>query len=324
MYDLANHEIDHEVLNLTEDRVKQIAHEVASASGTAALTFLGLSDTPGTFVGQAGKSVQVNAGATALEFATNVATDEKVGIDAAATPGYIGAASNDGVLRTDTSLTYTDGGNFVTLSFNASGATAAGADTQIQYNDGGNYGAEAAFTYTKGTNTMNVDKIVADSGGGFGTGTGYWFGDGNTGFYESADNLLELDIATGGAFVINDDGNDVDLRIESANDTDLIATEGSVDAVGIGVAAGSIGAKLHVDQTSATGAKPVLTVDQADVSEEFVRFIGTAAAADVTQTIVDNDNVSTATLNGWLRVYVQDDGNQITDSAYYIPIYSLT
>jgi len=37
---------------------------------SAASTFIGLSDTPGTFAGQAGKLVQVNSGETALEFAT--------------------------------------------------------------------------------------------------------------------------------------------------------------------------------------------------------------------------------------------------------------
>jgi hypothetical protein len=44
--------------------------------------------------------------------------DEKVGIDSAATAGYLGAAYNDGVLRTGTGLTYTDGGDFVTLATN--------------------------------------------------------------------------------------------------------------------------------------------------------------------------------------------------------------
>jgi len=46
--------------------------------------------------------------------------DEKVGVDADATPGYLGAASNDGVLRVDSSLTYTDGGDFVTIAVNES------------------------------------------------------------------------------------------------------------------------------------------------------------------------------------------------------------
>lgn len=42
--------------------------------------------------------------------------DEKVKIDAAATAGYLGAAYNDGVLRVDLNeLTYTDGGDYITL-----------------------------------------------------------------------------------------------------------------------------------------------------------------------------------------------------------------
>ena len=51
-------------------------------------------------------------------------TDEKVKIDAAATAGYIGAASNDGVLRTGTGLSYTDGGDFVTLDLDINALTA--------------------------------------------------------------------------------------------------------------------------------------------------------------------------------------------------------
>ena len=39
-----------------------------------------------------------------------------VKVDAAATAGYLGAASNDGVLRTSTGMAYADGGDFVTLS----------------------------------------------------------------------------------------------------------------------------------------------------------------------------------------------------------------
>ena len=43
------------------------------------------------------------------------ADSEKVKVDAAATADYIGAASNDGVLRTTTGSSYADGGNYVTL-----------------------------------------------------------------------------------------------------------------------------------------------------------------------------------------------------------------
>lgn len=41
---------------------------------------------------------------------------EKVKIDVGATSDYIGAANNDGVLRAGTSLSYADGGNFITLN----------------------------------------------------------------------------------------------------------------------------------------------------------------------------------------------------------------
>lgn len=54
-----------------------------------------------------------------------------VKIDAAATAGYIGAASNDGVLRTTTGLSYADGGNFITLGLSHLGfesLTNPGAD----------------------------------------------------------------------------------------------------------------------------------------------------------------------------------------------------
>lgn len=47
-----------------------------------------------------------------------VAIEGKVGIDSGATPGYLGAAFNDGVLRTSTGISYADGGNFVTLTTN--------------------------------------------------------------------------------------------------------------------------------------------------------------------------------------------------------------
>jgi hypothetical protein len=43
--------------------------------------------------------------------------DEKVAVDSAATPGYLGAASDDGVLRVSSPLGYTDNGDYVTLTW---------------------------------------------------------------------------------------------------------------------------------------------------------------------------------------------------------------
>lgn len=83
-------------------------------------------------------------------------------------------------------------------------------------------------------------------------------------------------------------------------------------------------AKLHIDQTSSTGAKPVLLLDQGDVSEEFVKFVGAAAAGVLTQSVVDEGDQASETREGWLKVEVEDVGDQIADQAYYIPIYSLS
>lgn len=46
--------------------------------------------------------------------------DKKVAIDSGATPDYLGSTENDGALRTDTTLNYIDGGNFITLGVDES------------------------------------------------------------------------------------------------------------------------------------------------------------------------------------------------------------
>jgi len=92
----------------------------------------------------------------------------------------------------------------------------------------------------------------------------------------------------------------------------------------IGILTDAPAAQLHVDQSSSTGAVPVLTVDQADVSEEFIRFIGTSTT-DASQSLVDAaDRPTPGALVGWLKIYVQDDQatNPITDGSYFVPFYA--
>lgn len=75
--------------------------------------------------------------------------------------------------------------------------------------------------------------------------------------------------------------------------------------------------------TSSTAAIPVAEFNQADVDEPFHKFVGDAAAATLTRDLVDDGDVTTATLVGWYKIEIQDDGNQITDGDYYVPFYSL-
>jgi hypothetical protein len=80
---------------------------------------------------------------------------------------------------------------------------------------------------------------------------------------------------------------------------------------------------IHAKQDEAAGAIPVGTLEQIDVDEPFLKYIGTAAAADLTRSIVDAGDVAVATVQGYVKVEVQDDGNRITDQDYFIPVYTL-
>jgi len=72
--------------------------------------------------------------------------------------------------------------------------------------------------------------------------------------------------------VINEGGVDKDFRVESSGVASMLTVDGGLNRVGIGIGgAGQLG-KLHIDQPSLTGAIPVLHLDQADLSEEFIEF----------------------------------------------------
>lgn len=126
-------------------------------------------------------------------------------------------------------------------------------------------------------------------------------------------------------------GFDFDLETASVGRLDIYGVTNSArshritilrDLLNVGIGTLAPTARLHIDQSYSTGAIPCLTLDQADVSEEFIRFIGTSANAVKTQSIVEAAD-ATPTLAGFLKVYVQDDGNQLTDQAYYLSIYTL-
>jgi hypothetical protein len=91
--------------------------------------------------------------------------------------------------------------------------------------------------------------------------------------------------------------------------------------VGINYAPG--GSMLSIDQDGSADAIPVLELIQADVSEEFVKFIGTAASATLTQTIVAEADVTTATRQGFLKIKIQDNGGQVSNGTYFVPFFSL-
>lgn len=184
--------------------------------------------------------------------------------------------------------------------------------------------AVGAYTGAELT-TGNKNTLV-----GFGSGVALTTGASNvflgfqSGYYETGSNKLFIDNAKR--------TNEADGRVkaliygvfDAATANQYLTVNGHLTVLEDAIVGGTTAAaRLHVDQSASDGAAPVLLLDQADVSEEFVRFVGTAASATLTQSIVNVTDVSTATVAGYVKVYVQDDGNQITDQAYYMPIYTL-
>jgi len=81
--------------------------------------------------------------------------------------------------------------------------------------------------------------------------------------------------------------------------------------------------QLKVTQSDSSGAVPVQELEQKDVDEPFIKFIGTATVGEIDRSIVNDSDVDTATLVGWIKVEVKDDGDQIPDQDYYMPVYTL-
>jgi hypothetical protein len=78
----------------------------------------------------------------------------------------------------------------------------------------------------------------------------------------------------------------------------------------------------HFVQNDTGGAIPVMTLEQEDVDEPFLKFIGDAVNENYTNNLV-SVNAASHTLVGWFKIEVQDEGDYITDGDYYVPFYTL-
>lgn len=92
-------------------------------------------------------------------------TDERVKIDADAGAGYLGAASNDGVLQTGVGLSYVDDGNFVTLALSHLGIqllTNPGGDRILFWDD-----SESAFKWLAVSDYLTLSGATLSCNPGF-------------------------------------------------------------------------------------------------------------------------------------------------------------
>lgn len=120
--------------------------------------------------------------------------------------------------------------------------------------------------------------------------------------------------ASDGGRTIAGFGTDADLNFDFSGATDgdfsintnHFFVDTSTADVGIGIAAPT--AQLHIDQSSATGAQPVLLLDQADDSEEMVEFTATVGTGNAIEAVGAKTLTTThfikATITGVGTVYI--------------------
>ena len=115
----------------------------------------------------------------------------------------------------------------------------------------------------------------------------------------------------GGSFTFNDSSASVDFRIETNTLTHAFFSDGSADKIGFGTSSPT-SAFVTIDQASSTGAIAVLTLDQGDGDQEFIRFDGTSAAdssasvSSSTDTGASKVGAIRVNINGtdrWIRLY---------------------
>ncbi len=137
-------------------------------------------------------------------------------------------------------------------------------------------------------------------------------------------NLDQLQAVSGTPLLINDEAGN--LRIRVWGDIAFYENDGTSIALlwDQSDQRWEMNAPLVIDQLSTTGALPVLTLDQADVDEDFFKIIGTSDT-NVDRALVDAVNFTTpGAIVGWMKVNVQDDQatDPIVDGDYYVPFYA--
>ena len=115
----------------------------------------------------------------------------------------------------------------------------------------------------------------------------------------------------GGGFTFNDSGASVDFRAETNTKDHAFFIDGSADKIGFGTDSPT-NAFVTIDQDSSTGAISVLTLDQGDADQPFIRFEG-ETASDQTKSL--STDTSVGDLTGHIRVNIKG-----TD--FWIPYYA--
>jgi len=101
-----------------------------------------------------------------------------------------------------------------------------------------------------------------------------------------------------------------DITLYTAGNANQLFLDQGTGYVGMNIAVPL--AQCHIDQSSLTAAIPVLALDQADLDEAFIEYIGASAANT-------NNPISTWTIGATIQGFVRVDVN---GTGYWMPFYT--
>ena len=216
-----------------------------------------------------------------------------------------GSGTTDGLIAGSKHLLYTDGTNMFDVLDDAGNITANGT-LDVAGNvslDGGTfiYNTTEADLDARFAGNNETNLLYLDAGNDrIGIGTNSPSKELHVVGGIKATSTIDFD---GGTFTFNDSQADYDFRIEGDADEFLFFTDAGRDRVGIGIPSGAApGGKLEIDQSSTTGAIPVLELDQADTDQPFIKFDGDSQS-DTSGNITTDTEIGD--LTGYIRVDIE-------------------
>ena len=140
------------------------------------------------------------------------------------------------------------------------------------------------------------------------------FGNDNISFEAGGVALFKLEEAGQDSVIVNEPGNDVDFRVETANETHMIFVEGSTNRVSIGDSTNSPAATLEITNHASAGAfdVPLLQLNNNDVDQVAIDI----NAANTTANIIDITADDVLTSGKVLHIDVNDAATSAVTPTY--------